>query len=84
MLEVGRLEDVGRCYDRVRKQKVPISATLGKHTNDKMTSFYMQTPGGFDLEYGWDGLVIDPDTWVATTTTKVSDWGHKWAHEKDD
>ncbi len=86
MLEVGTLEDVGRAYDRVLKSKgkVPLSATLGRHVNDKMTSFYMQTPGGFDIEYGWDGLVIDPVTWTPTTSLAVSDWGHKWAHEKDD
>jgi 3,4-dihydroxy-9,10-secoandrosta-1,3,5(10)-triene-9,17-dione 4,5-dioxygenase len=86
MLEAASLEDVGRAYDRVLKSKgkVPLSATLGRHVNDKMTSFYMQTPSGFDIEYGWNGLVIDPATWVATTSMTVSDWGHRWAHEKDD
>lgn len=84
MLEVANMDDVGRAYDRVRKAKVPLSATIGKHVNDKMTSFYMQTPSGFDIEYGCNGLVIDPNTWVATTSVAVSDWGHKWAHEKDD
>ena len=86
MLEVASLEDVGRAYDRVLKSKgkVPLSATLGRHVNDKMTSFYMRTPGGFDLEYGWNGLVIDPDRWVPTTSMRVSDWGHRWAHETDD
>lgn len=86
MLEVAALEDVGRAYDRVLKSKgkVPLSATLGRHVNDKMTSFYMQTPSGFDLEYGWNGLIIDPATWVPTTSLSISDWGHKWAHEKDD
>jgi 3,4-dihydroxy-9,10-secoandrosta-1,3,5(10)-triene-9,17-dione 4,5-dioxygenase len=83
MVEVGALEDVGRAYDRVLKGKVPLSATLGRHVNDKMTSFYMQTPSGFDIEYGWKGLVIDPETWVPTTSLAVSDWGHKWAHEQD-
>ena len=86
MLEVGTLEDVGRAYDRVlrSKGKIPLSATLGRHVNDKMTSFYVQTPSGFDLEYGWNSLVIDPDTWVPTTSLRVSDWGHRWAHERDD
>jgi len=85
MLEVGALEDVGRAYDRVLKSKggIPLSATLGRHVNDKMTSFYMRSPSGFDIEYGWNGLVIDPDTWVPTTSLAVSDWGHKWAHEND-
>lgn len=86
MLEVGTLEDLGRAYDRVlgSKGKVKLSATLGRHVNDKMTSFYVQTPSGFDIEYGWNGMVIDPATWVPTTSLKVSDWGHKWAHETDD
>jgi len=85
MLEVATLEDVGRAYDRVlnSKGKVHLSATLGRHVNDKMTSFYMRTPGGFDMEYGWNGLVIDPATWVPTTSLSVSDWGHKWAHESE-
>ena len=86
MVETGALEDVGRAYDRVLKSRgrVPVSATLGRHVNDKMISFYMQTPSGFDIEYGWNGLVIDPATWVPTTSMAVSDWGHRWAHEKDD
>ena len=65
------------------KGEIPLSATLGQHVNDKMTSFYVQTPSGFDIEYGWNGLVIDPDTWVPTTSLSVSAWGHKWAHEND-
>lgn len=83
MLEVAELNDVGRAYDRVLKSKgkVPLSATLGCHVNDKMVSFYMRTPSGFDIEYGWNGLQIDPDTWVPTTSLPVSAWGHKWAYE---
>ena len=86
MLEVKELADVGRAYDRALKSKgaIPISATLGQHVNDKMISFYVQTPGGFDLEYGWNGLVIDPQTWVPTTSMSVSAWGHKWAWEAED
>lgn len=26
---------------------------LGKHTNDHMVSFYLRTPSGFNVEYGW-------------------------------
>lgn len=85
MVEVASLPDVGRAYDKVLRSKgqIPVSATLGQHVNDKMTSFYMQTPGGFDIEYGWNGLVIDPQTWVPTTSMSVSAWGHRWAHEQD-
>ena len=60
----------------------PESATLGKHTNDEMTSFYMQTPSGFDLEVGCDGLVIDPASWEPTAHKTISEWGHEWAWQK--
>jgi 3,4-dihydroxy-9,10-secoandrosta-1,3,5(10)-triene-9,17-dione 4,5-dioxygenase len=85
MLETGELADVGRAYDKALKSKgaIPVSATLGQHVNDKMTSFYLQSPGGFDIEYGWNGLVIDPARWIPTTSMTVSAWGHKWAHEQD-
>jgi len=82
MLEMTTLIDVGRCHDRMRKAKIPESATLGRHVNDEMTSFYMQTPSGFDLEIGCDGLVIDPATWVPTAHEQISVWGHVWAWQK--
>ena len=78
MLEMRSLMDVGRCYDRMRLANVPISATLGRHTNDEMHSFYMQTPAGFDLEIGCDGLVIDPSQWEPTAHQTISQWGHVW------
>lgn len=79
MLEARTMEDVGRAYDRMRGAGVPQSASLGKHVNDEMTSFYMVTPGGFDLEFGCDGLVIDPANWETTAHTEISVWGHRWA-----
>lgn len=82
MLEARTMEDVGRAYDRMRAEGVPQSASLGKHVNDEMTSFYMQTPGGFDLEFGCDGLVIDPATWEPTSHTEISVWGHRWAWQE--
>lgn len=82
MLEMRDLVDVGRCYDRMRLANVPESATLGMHVNDQMTSFYMQTPAGFDLEIGCDPLVIDPANWVPTAHQQISEWGHVWAWQK--
>lgn len=82
MLEMTDLMDVGKCYDRMRLAGVPESATLGRHTNDEMTSFYMQTPSGFDLEIGCDGLVIDPTKWETTRHKTISEWGHVWAWQK--
>ena len=82
MLEMQDLLDVGRCYDRMRVAKIPESASLGTHTNDQMTSFYMQTPAGFDLEIGCDPLIIDPANWTPTAHQVVSEWGHVWAWQK--
>jgi len=53
-----------------------MSATLGRHVNDKMLSFYMRTPSGFDVEFGCEGLEVDDREWVARESTAVSLWGH--------
>ena len=76
MVEVASLDDVGLALDRCRRRKAPVSSTLGRHANDHMVSFYVQTPGGFDIEYGTDGLTVDDSTWVSRESTAVSLWGH--------
>jgi 3,4-dihydroxy-9,10-secoandrosta-1,3,5(10)-triene-9,17-dione 4,5-dioxygenase len=76
MVEVGNSDDVGLCLDRALRRKVPMSATLGRHVNDKMLSFYMRTPSGFDVEFGCEGLEVDDRDWVARESTAVSLWGH--------
>ena len=76
MVEVATLDQVGQAIDRCRRRKAPVSSTLGRHANDQMVSFYVQTPGGFDIEYGTDGLTVDDRTWVSRETTAVSLWGH--------
>jgi len=76
MLEVEKLDDVGRALERVRKHQAPLSATLGRHMNDQMVSFYVKSPGGFDIELGTEGLQVDDARWVARESTAVSYWGH--------
>ncbi|EFQ82374.1 putative 2,3-dihydroxybiphenyl 1,2-dioxygenase [Aeromicrobium marinum DSM 15272] len=76
MLEVEKLDDVGRALERVRKHGAPLSATLGRHMNDEMVSFYVRSPGGFDIEFGCEGLTVDDQRWVARESTAVSYWGH--------
>ncbi len=53
MIEVDNLDDVGLTYDLVRKHKIPVTITPGKHSNDHMYSFYFRNPSGWMLEYGW-------------------------------
>ena len=76
MVEVENSDDVGLCLDRAIRKKVKMSATLGRHINDKMLSFYMKTPGGFDIEFGCEGLEVDDHSWTARESTAVSLWGH--------
>lgn len=78
MLEVDDLDDVGRALERAQRRQAPISATLGRHMNDHMLSFYVRSPGGFDVEYGCDGLQVDDPEWVARESTAVSAWGHRF------
>lgn len=79
MIEVASLDDVGRAMDRCARRGSPVSATLGRHANDLMVSFYARTPGGFDIEYGTGGLLVDDATWVSRETTAISLWGHSFA-----
>jgi 3,4-dihydroxy-9,10-secoandrosta-1,3,5(10)-triene-9,17-dione 4,5-dioxygenase len=65
--------------DRCVAAGAHISSSLGKHSNDLMVSFYVQTPGGFDLEFGCDGLQPDWDSWVPTQSVIGDLWGHRWS-----
>jgi 3,4-dihydroxy-9,10-secoandrosta-1,3,5(10)-triene-9,17-dione 4,5-dioxygenase len=76
MIEVESADDVGLCHDRALRRRVPMSATLGRHVNDLMLSFYMKTPGGFDVEFGCEGRTVDDQSWIARESTAVSLWGH--------
>ncbi|QNO27905.1 VOC family protein [Sphingopyxis sp. OPL5] len=82
MLEMPTLNEVGKAHDRMKALGYAESATLGCHMNDETTGFYVQTPGGFDLEIGCDSLVIDPASWETTRHEAISTWGHEWAWQK--
>ena len=78
MVEYTNLDDVGQGYDLAQLQEDKIAYTLGRHTNDYMTSFYANTPSGFFVESGWGGRVIDPVTWEPNeTSVGPSFWGHE-------
>jgi 2,3-dihydroxybiphenyl 1,2-dioxygenase len=77
MIEVGDIDDVGRTLDSCQTAGVRIAQTLGRHTNDRMISFYMLAPGGFQIEYGCGGLYVDDTSWRVTRMSSASRWGHK-------
>ena len=55
MVELFSLDDVGQAYDVALGEPERIGVTLGRHTNDFMTSFYAKTPSSFMVECGWGG-----------------------------
>lgn len=80
MLEVADVDEVGRCEDRRIAHDIKLSATLGRHANDHMVSFYMQSPGGFDIEYGAEGRAIDNwEDYNVFESTVPSFWGHDFS-----
>jgi 3,4-dihydroxy-9,10-secoandrosta-1,3,5(10)-triene-9,17-dione 4,5-dioxygenase len=78
MLETKSIDDVGRAFDRAVRGGAHISATIGRHANDKMISFYVRSPSGFDIEYGCEGWQVDWSSFTPTTSLIDSIWGHKW------
>lgn len=76
MLQLKSMDDVGRAYDLVQQQGIPMVMTLGRHTNDNMTSFYIKTPSGFAIEYGYGGVEIDDDRWQVKFFDAPQLWGH--------
>ena len=86
MVELFSLDDVGQSYDVALSEENRVGVTLGRHTNDFMTSFYAKTPSSFMVECGWGGREIDPATWQPIEMTDgPSLWGHErvWLPEKD-
>jgi 2,3-dihydroxybiphenyl 1,2-dioxygenase len=77
MVEVTDIRDVGLAYDRCMDAQQPFEMTLGMHPNDHMFSFYVRTPSGFSVEYGWGGLLIDDETWQVRTIDRLHSWGHR-------
>jgi 2,3-dihydroxybiphenyl 1,2-dioxygenase len=78
MIEYQHLDDVGQGFDLAQLQNDRVAYTLGRHSNDYMTSYYAHSPSGFFVESGWGGRMIDPETWTAHATTDgPSFWGHE-------
>ena len=77
MMELYSFDDVGQGYDIALGEPERIATTLGRHPNDLVTSFYLRSPSGFMLEYGWGGREVDPANWQpAEVTVGPSLWGH--------
>lgn len=80
MAELTSIDEVGACMDRVKQAGLHIFASLGRHANDGMVSFYFVAPGGFVFEVGYDGKQFQD--WSSFTPTQ-STIGDLWGHEYD-
>ena len=77
MIEACDMDAVGRAYDRVQDAGVRVMSTLGRHTNDKMFSFYARSPSRFEVEFGWGGIKVDDANWQVAHYDRGSIWGHQ-------
>lgn len=78
-IQAATLEDMVGAYQRVRANGFRMAWSIGQHTNDRELSFYCVTPSGFELEVGWNPIVITPDleeAWQVATHQGISIWGH--------
>jgi 3,4-dihydroxy-9,10-secoandrosta-1,3,5(10)-triene-9,17-dione 4,5-dioxygenase len=79
MVEVGSLDEVGLAMERAKRAGLPVIASLGRHVNDNMCSFYVLAPGGVAFEYGYDGLLVhDWERYTPTESTEGDLWGHEY------
>jgi len=78
MVELFSLDDVGQGYDIALTEPARIATTLGRHPNDCVMSYYLRSPAGFMLEYGWAvwRSILRPGSRVKWTQGP-SLWGHE-------
>jgi len=84
MIQVQSIDDMGTGYDLVQERDIPVTLTLGRHTNDLQLSFYHATPSSMHVEYGYGGVELDDESWVPKVYEKTAIWGHHRAPELRD
>jgi 2,3-dihydroxybiphenyl 1,2-dioxygenase len=77
MVETASRDNVGAAFDRAWNAGLPIANALGKHDNDKMFSFYVVTPAGFQLEFGYGARTIEEPWTEDHRYDRISEWGHQ-------
>jgi 2,3-dihydroxybiphenyl 1,2-dioxygenase len=76
-LQAASLDDVTEAYQRMRQLGFAISNGIGQHPNDRELSFYVASPSGFDVELGWNPIVVsDEAAWQPAHYQGISLWGH--------
>jgi 2,3-dihydroxybiphenyl 1,2-dioxygenase len=77
MVETKERDDVGAAFDRVWATDLAIPNGLGRHDNDAMFSFYVQSPAGFLVEVGHGARLVTDDWDDDRRYDRISAWGHQ-------
>lgn len=78
-LQAQSLDDVTLGYQRLRKMGYSMANAIGQHPNDRELSFYVVSPSGFEIELGWNPIVVDAAAeaaWKPAHYHGISLWGH--------
>lgn len=71
------VSELTSAFLRCRKLGFEMAHEIGEHPNDREQSFYVMSPSGFELELGWNALVVDESHWQPTSYQGISLWGHR-------
>lgn len=77
MVETNDRDDVGRAFDRAMASGLPLPNGLGLHDNDRMFSFYVASPAGFQVEVGHGARQITEPWTDDRRYDRISAWGHQ-------
>jgi 2,3-dihydroxybiphenyl 1,2-dioxygenase len=77
MVETNERDDVGAAFDRAWATELGIPNGLGRHDNDGMFSFYVQSPAGFQVEVGHGARLVSDDWDDDRRYDRISAWGHQ-------
>ena len=77
MLQVDHIDDVGLTLDRVHAHGFRQTRSIGRHVNDNMFSFYVESPSRLQFECGWGGREMEADDTDVKLFDVTSVWGHK-------
>ena len=75
-LQAASFDDVAQAYLRCRAMGYSIANAIGQHPNDKELSFYVVSPSGFEVELGWNPILVDEQKWQVCSYRGISLWGH--------
>jgi 2,3-dihydroxybiphenyl 1,2-dioxygenase len=77
MFETNDRDDVGHAFDRAFEAGCTLPNGLGLHDNDRMFSFYVASPAGFQVEIGHGARQVSEPWTDDRRYDRISAWGHQ-------